>query len=369
MIEYGETTDYGYQEVVHNSDVYHSMTLKKLRSGTTYHYRIKGVDAYNNAAVSGDYTFKTADFSPYSVQVDPTSNSAVVSWVNTPNSLADAAVKYWPLDGTAETDAKTEGTKEVSRGRHSITISDLKPATTYKFRVYSFDSDLNLAMSSIDTFETLGLLVTDVSVETDVSIATITWKTNVESDSHVEYGLTAKMGKVTGDYRMTTNHKVVIEKLLPGTKYYYAIKSKDDYSNIASRGERTFETKPFKISSIKVGESTNSATVSWTTNIASVSTVEYRAGANAASKSIGDDKLATNHSVLLKNLKDSTTYYFKIKSRDKDDNLAESDGIQTFTTKSLGNILTQDPDASKINEMELTATSAKISWKTSTPTT
>ncbi|RJQ33237.1 MAG: hypothetical protein C4562_00705, partial [Actinobacteria bacterium] len=368
IVQYGETTDYERQEIVTDMDVNHSVVIKKLRAGTTYHYRVKSIDAYNNIAVSQDYTFTTSEFVSTSISAATGSNSAAISWVNSPNNLADATVKYWRADQNID-EARIAGTKDSSLGTHIVNIPGLKPATTYNYRIFSIDTSYNVAISDIKTFETSGLLVSDVNIDTGVSSATITWKTNIDSDSHILYGTTQALGRETGSSTLGTTHSVTVSNLRPGTKYYYRIKSRDEYSNIAAKNTSYFETKPFEVSSIKVSTETNTAEIKWATNIDSTSYVEYKAGANGVSKTTGDDKAATSHKVELKNLKDSTTYYFKIKSRDKDDNLAESDGIQTFSTKSLGNILTQDPDASKINEMELTATSAKISWKTSTPTT
>lgn len=38
----------------------HSQALTGLLANTTYHYRVRSVDARSNAAVSGDFTFATA---------------------------------------------------------------------------------------------------------------------------------------------------------------------------------------------------------------------------------------------------------------------------------------------------------------------
>ncbi|TET53314.1 MAG: hypothetical protein E3J54_04470, partial [Actinobacteria bacterium] len=98
------------------------------------------------------------------------------------------------------------------------------------------------------------------------------------------------------------------------------------------------------------------------------SLVEFRSSDDKASSVAGDPKLVKGHTVQLKNLKASKTYSFKLKSRDKDDNIAESAGILSFRTKSTDTGFEIEPTASKVSEQELTATSAKISWTTAVAT-
>lgn len=54
----------------------------------------------------------------------------------------------------------------------------------------------------------------------------IRWHTNEPSTSQVEYGLTLVMlWRTLVDPTLVTNHEVIIDGLLPGTTYYYRVRS------------------------------------------------------------------------------------------------------------------------------------------------
>lgn len=64
-------------------------------------------------------------------------------------------------------------------------------------------------------------LATSVSQE-DLSTTSfsLNWLTDVEGDSHVEYGLTPDLGSETSDATLTQDHSVMLTDLTPGTIYY-----------------------------------------------------------------------------------------------------------------------------------------------------
>ncbi len=48
----------------------------------------------------------------------------------------------------------------------------------------------------------------------------LNWLTDVEGDSHVEYGLTPDLGQITSDATLTQDHSITLTDLTPGTIYY-----------------------------------------------------------------------------------------------------------------------------------------------------
>src|SRR5262249_26637191 len=61
QVEYGSTTAYGQSTTLSSAlATAHSQGLSGLTAGTLYHYRVKSRDAAGNLAVSGDFTFTTA---------------------------------------------------------------------------------------------------------------------------------------------------------------------------------------------------------------------------------------------------------------------------------------------------------------------
>jgi hypothetical protein len=81
---------------------------------------------------------------------------------------------------------------------------------------------------------------------------------------------------------LTTSHSRVLTVLSPSTLYHYRVKSKDAAGNLATSGDYTFtttaapDTTPPVISAVaSSGLSGTGATITWTTNEAADTQVEY----------------------------------------------------------------------------------------------
>jgi len=77
------------------------------------------------------------------------------------------------------------------------------------------------------------------------SSATISWTTNEEADTQVEYGTTTAYGTSTSVVStLVTAHSQIVTGLNPATTYQYRVKSKDAAGNLATSGNGTFTTAP-----------------------------------------------------------------------------------------------------------------------------
>jgi len=341
-----------------------SINLTKLIPGASYHYRVIARDASGNKLTSSDYTFETPAFALSNIDKSTSVTSATIKW--NANATANSFVRY--------TNTKTDEIKIVANNEmkeaseeHSLALKGLAAGTQYNLQIVSQDEYSNEATSS-SSFTTDEFKINDVAAETTASTATITWKTNEDSDSFVKHGISSAGEKEDGTSDITKNHSITLSNLKPNTKYKFKVKSKDAFNNTSTSSEASFETKPFQITDIETLTSTNSAIVTWKTNIEATSLVEYKSSDKDESSVGGDAEYTKEHSVEIKNLKSSTAYSFKLKSLDKDENTAESEGILTFKTKSTNTGFSSQPTASKVDEQELTATSAKISWQTAVAT-
>ena len=71
--------------------------------------------------------------------------------------------------------------------------------------------------------------------------ATITWTTNENSDSQVEYGLTTSYGNTTPlNTSLVTSHSMILSGLSANKLYHYRVKSKDASGNSAVSSDFTF---------------------------------------------------------------------------------------------------------------------------------
>jgi hypothetical protein len=168
---------------------------------------------------------------------------------------------------------------------------------------------------------------------------TISWNTNEPGDTQVEYGTTSAYGAVsTLNPALVTGHSVAFGGLASGQLYHYRVRSKDAAGNLAVSGDFAFtttggaDTIPPVISAISVsGVTADSATISWTTNEASDTQVEYGITTGYGKSTGLNTALVTSHSAFISGLSSSTTYNYRVKSRDAAGNLAVS-GNLTFTT-------------------------------------
>jgi outer membrane lipoprotein-sorting protein len=73
--------------------------------------------------------------------------------------------------------------------------------------------------------------------------AVITWTTDEDSTSQVEYGTTSAYGSTTTlNENLVTSHSVTLSELTSGTTYHYRVKSKDASGNEKNSGDYTFIT-------------------------------------------------------------------------------------------------------------------------------
>jgi len=246
-VNYGIDLSYGQMKTDAGLVTSHSLTLEGLTADTDYHYQISSADGETNNSDSVDLTFTTnseADTTPpliSNIIVSSTDSIATVSWDT--DELSNSTVDYG-LDSTYglnQSDA-------ANVTNHSIELSGLTSDTEYHYQITSSDVSGNPA-STIDlTF------MTDVTVDIDPPIisniqvtktettATITWDTNEQSDSIIDYGLDTSYGQNTNDTTLVTNHSIKLTGLTSATEYHYRISSSDSSANTIQSNGLSFIT-------------------------------------------------------------------------------------------------------------------------------
>lgn len=270
-----------------------------------------------------------------------TSSSARITW--TTNEASDSQVEY----GLTTTYGTTTTLNSSQVTSHTVDLVGLSSSSTYHYRVKSKDASNNLSMSSDATFATSAPADVTAPVISGVgtsSLSTtsvnINWTTNEAADSQVEFGPTTayENGSTTLNTSLVTSHTVSLSGLTASTVYHYRVKSRDGSGNLATGSDNNFTTSalpdttaPIITSILNSTPTTSSTTVTWTTNEASTSVVEYGITTSYGSTA-SDSTLVTAHSVDLSGLSSGTLYHYRVKSADAASNLAtSSDG--TFTTQ------------------------------------
>jgi hypothetical protein len=270
-----------------------------------------------------------------------TSMATVITW--TTSESADSQVEY----GTTAGYGSSTPVNSAMVLSHSQALSSLLPATAYHYRVKSKDAAGNLATSADYTFKTAAgdsaaLTISGVysSSPTATSVY-INWSTSSASNSQVEYGTTAGYGNSTSpDSAMVTMHSQALSGLTANTLYHYRVKSKDGAGNLATSGDYTFTTTGSPDSTAPTisavsgsGISGTGISITWTTNEASDSQIEYGATTGYGSSTPLNSTMVTSHSLALGGLTPSTLYHYRVKSKDAAGNLTVSEDFTFTTTK------------------------------------
>ena len=235
------------------------------------------------------------------------------------------------------------------------------------FKVGWLESPLNAIQESVAGIQWLNWLPispkdTTPPVISEVNIsditqtgAVITWKTDEPSTSQV------MLCELDGgciwtelDESLVTAHSVSLIDLKPNTSYHCTATSTDAKENQAI-AEKDFTTlaqavaTALAISDIQVSSITDlSATIRWVTDEAATSQVEYGTTDAYGSTTPLDESLTTSHNTTLTGLTPATTYHFKVKSKDANENEVASQD-QTFTTLSAVSAATEvGPEVDKL---------------------
>jgi hypothetical protein len=383
QVQYGTTTAYGSSTALNSAlATSHRQSLSGLQASTLYHYRVLSRDAAGNLATSGDSTFTTSaasDTTPPTISGITTGNlsstGATISW--TTNELSDTQIQY----GTTTSYGSSTALNTSLVTSHSQSLSGLQASTLYHYRVLSRDAAGNLATSGDNTFTTSAApdttppVISGITASNMTNIgAIITWTTNEAASSQVEYGTTTAYGSSTTlNSTLVSGHSAALTGLAASTTYHYHVKSADAAGNLAISGDSTFttsaapDTTPPVISGVTASNMTNiGAIITWTTNEAASSQVEYGTTTAYGSSTTLNSTLVTSHSVALNSLAASTPYHYRVKSADAAGNLATS-GDNIFTTSAAPD--TTPPVLSLINAGTITNNSVTINWGTDEPAT
>ena len=157
-----------------------------------------------------------------------------------------------------------------------------------------------------------------------VNQATVTWKTDETTVGYVYYG---PVGfpydqKVTSINGQNTNHTAYLTGLVQGTNYHFYVWAQDSIGNYSTSVDKVVDTVAPSITGTgpSVAFDVYNATISWTTNEASTSYVDwtpdslYTVGNYAYNT--GNDTLTTSHSVTITGLEPDTVYHYQLFSED-----------------------------------------------------
>ncbi|HEX9503695.1 MAG TPA: fibronectin type III domain-containing protein [Patescibacteria group bacterium] len=362
QVEYGTTVNYGSQTTLDISlGTAHSVTIAGFAADTEYHFHIKSADQAGNVAVSGDNSFTTAAVAqtssgssgggsantpiitppvvtplPPPVVVPPAPTPAPVpAPVPTPTPPPPAVTPTVPTTPTTSPIPLPIPTAPVPvaplplssqpSGSNSPT-NPTPPPTTPAIPTTPATPSITLPIISAVT-----------ESEVNPTTETISWVTDQPTDTQIAYGIGRSYGSLTTySSSLVTVHSATLINLAPNTTYNYQIKSKDVSGNLAAASQEDFTTLSLPapaplISGVSNTVTTNSAVITWATNVPATSKIEYGLNAAYDNQTVLDTNLTLKHSQTISNLAPGITYDFRINSQNAFADLAISNN-SIFTT-------------------------------------
>jgi hypothetical protein len=220
-------------------------------------------------------------------------------------------------------------------GSQDINLSDVEG-------VVATDQDSNpvnvtLINGSLTIIGQSPLIISDVQVGqvTDTN-AVVTWSTSEATTTYMKYNLQfdTLLLNITNETD-TVTHEATLTGLLSAATYEYRIVAQDADGNNASSAIAVFTTTalpPPNITNISSSSITDqSATITWTTDVASDCQVEYGEDVLYGSASTLNATLVTQHTVTVDGLGATTLYHYRVRSTDDNGTLATS-ADRNFTT-------------------------------------
>lgn len=211
--------------------------------------------------------------------------TATITW--TTNIEADSFVVYDTDASVPDASSKEQGSALKTSTSHSVTLTGLSANTTYYYRVKSTRVNGGTSISAtINTFsigadptaEALaeavaannsgggGVIIIDKTdknapiitnveaVAIDSKSIKVSWNTDEEATSFVEYGETLSFGSVYGEWSSSTEHEIILVDLTPDTTYYYRALSSDSWGNLGKSDTFTFKLSPGEAKEEKIAE-------------------------------------------------------------------------------------------------------------------
>ena len=230
-------------------------------------------------------------------------------------------------------------------------FSDILPAASTNIHSITSNSDISFTLS-----EDLG--------SGSVVITRTAWTADPDSPHVCILAGNSLQKKGKHNKFDTTNCQGGAVQLVSGAVYTFAFEGQDLAGNIAEEQTKTgvsygIDDNAPIVSDVEIKNITStSATVTWTTDEASSSLVDFGADLNFGTTSGKSDDRVTSHSVAIANLSPATNYKLRVRSSDPERNETIDDNNgQGYSLATLALAVNSD-----VKVTEITSSGAKISW-------
>lgn len=360
-IQYGDSSGSYFDEEPSKSDqvTSHELNLTNLSPGTKYYYRVKWTDEDGNTGTSSEQVF-TTDPAPAVSSVEATNVSLTSAFIKfSVSNAVKVTVQYGISTAYGGTQSTTTATSDST---YSVQLTELSDGTKYHYRLVMEDSEGDEYFS--DDYYDLETLprprISNITLQeisgTAQPTALVEWQTNTEVSSIITYYPEGRESEARDEVNVNLrngSHKMVLQGLLPQTRYVLLVKGRDKIGNEAVADPQFFttatDTRPPQIVNLNLEgttqqtptgsggqESLAQMIVTWDTDEPSTSQVEIGEGSGSdySQSTQEDTSLTTNHMVIISNLTPSKVYHLRAISKDSIGNQGNSLDTVTITPKS-----------------------------------
>lgn len=205
----------------------------------------------SGAAAAGDATqfrvWGDADVTAPIITVGPivsleTASSARVSWTTDEGGSSQLLYGLTQSYGTSFPVPATAGPNTS----HQIDVTLPSDDTTYQAKVRTCDPSGNCVESAnftITTLDATAPVASGFGNAVTTSSATLTWATDEDATSWLEWGLTTGYGTtINSDATLRQSHSVLVSGLTDDTLYHWRTLSEDAAGNVVPSADQTFTT-------------------------------------------------------------------------------------------------------------------------------
>lgn len=304
-----------------------TITISKLKLGTTYQYRIRAYKTVSKKKVYGDFSS--------TIKATPTLK-APSSFVLKGVSTSSLTLSWSAVDGAKGYEVYNASTKKWTntKTKRSLTVKKLKAGTKYGFIVRAYSGKYDGTKTKTLSFYTTpsapsGLKVSKAAATTlDVSWSKVTGAAGYQ----VQYSTD---GKKWTSLSGTTKTTATIKSLKSATKYYVRVRAYVKNSNVKDISATSYGAYSSKLTAytnvvapktISLSKATTtSLSITWSSSTGATK-YEYYNPVTKKWVSTGTSRSAT-----ISGLKAGTKYSLKVRATGNSKNAVESSSV-SFTT-------------------------------------
>ena len=345
QVEYGTTSSYGSTTTLDTNLVTsHTVTLANLTAATSYHFRVRSADANGILSVSGDFSFTTLPSSAgFSLSATPATvnlgGSITVNWTAPSGRPGNDYIALYPVGAPNTAYVWYQYTGGTTSGT-ATAAAPANQAGQYEFRYLLQNGYTDIVRSNTVTVTASGFTLSATPATTAPGgTVTASW-TAPSGRPGNDWIALYRVGAPNNTYSWyqytggTTSGSASVVMPSQTGQYEFRYLLQNGYTDVVRSSAITVASTVVlpAISAVQSSNVTASgATITWTTNVATNSQVEYGTTSSYGSVTAVDTNFVTSHSEAVTGLQASTLYHFRVKSTDASSNLAVS-GDYTFTT-------------------------------------